>query len=204
MILQYDIVIDCTDSPSTRYLISDAAVICGKPLVSGSALGTEGQLAVYGYRGGPCYRCVFPTPPPPDSVVTCGEGGILGPGTVFKAMTTHFIVVGVIGVMQALEAIKMIIGDVDTNTEIPNDPYYPTMTLFSAFDSPQWRSFRLRSKRENCASCGRLPSITAETLARQDYSALCLRTVPEEISSRVSVQVSFLFLVALIEGILED
>jgi len=81
MVKQYDVIVDCTDSPSTRYLISDAAVICGKPLVSGSALGTEGQLAVYAYRGGPCYRCVFPVPPPPESVLTCGEGGILGPGT---------------------------------------------------------------------------------------------------------------------------
>ena len=51
-----------------------------KPLISGSALGTEGQIAVYGYRGGPCYRCIFPTPPPPEAVLTCGEGGILGPG----------------------------------------------------------------------------------------------------------------------------
>ena len=80
IIEQYDIVVDCTDAPSTRYLISDATVVLSKPLVSGSALGTEGQITVYGYRGGPCYRCVFPNPPPAESVLTCGEGGILGPG----------------------------------------------------------------------------------------------------------------------------
>jgi len=77
---QYDVIVDCTDSPATRYLISDSAAICSKPLVSGSALGTEGQISVYCYRGGPCYRCVFPNPPPAESVLTCGEGGILGPG----------------------------------------------------------------------------------------------------------------------------
>jgi adenylyltransferase and sulfurtransferase len=79
---QYNIIVDCTDSPATRYLISDSAVVCSKPLVSGSALGTEGQLTVYCYRGGPCYRCVFPQPPPAESVLTCGEGGILGPGNL--------------------------------------------------------------------------------------------------------------------------
>ena len=77
----YDLIVDCTDAPSTRYLISDTAVVLSKPLVSGSALGAEGQIAVYGYNGGPCYRCVFPDPPPAESVMTCGEGGILGPGT---------------------------------------------------------------------------------------------------------------------------
>jgi adenylyltransferase/sulfurtransferase len=80
IVQKYDVIVDCTDSPATRYLISDAAVVCSKPLVSGSALGTEGQITVYGYEGGPCYRCVFPTPPPAESVLTCGEGGILGPG----------------------------------------------------------------------------------------------------------------------------
>jgi adenylyltransferase and sulfurtransferase len=81
IVQQYDVIVDCTDTPSTRYLISDSAVICGKPLVSGSALGTEGQITLYRYQGGPCYRCIFPSPPPPESVLTCGEGGILGPGT---------------------------------------------------------------------------------------------------------------------------
>jgi len=100
----YDLVLDCTDHPASRYLISDAAVLCGKLLISGSALRTEGQLMVlnnppstsHQEAGGPCYRCIFPKPPPIESVVSCGDGGILGP------------VVGVIGVLMALEAIKLI------------------------------------------------------------------------------------------------
>lgn len=80
---QYDVVVDCTDAPSTRYLISDTAVVLSKPLISGSALGTEGQITIYGYKGGPCYRCMFPKPPPGESVLTCGEGGILGPSKSF-------------------------------------------------------------------------------------------------------------------------
>jgi hypothetical protein len=89
VVQQYDVIVDCTDTPSTRYLISDAAVVASKPLVSGSALGTEGQITLYGYRGGPCYRCIFPSPPPPESVLTCGEGGILGPGP-FNLYTSYF------------------------------------------------------------------------------------------------------------------
>jgi adenylyltransferase and sulfurtransferase len=86
---QYDVVVDCTDAPSIRYLISDTAVVLSKPLISGSALGTEGQIAVYGYKGGPCYRCVFPNPPPAESVLTCGEGGILGPGSPISQELAH-------------------------------------------------------------------------------------------------------------------
>jgi adenylyltransferase and sulfurtransferase len=87
VVSQFDAVLDCTDAPSTRYLISDTCVALSKPLISGSALGTEGQIAVYGYRGGPCYRCIFPTPPPPEAVLTCGEGGILGPGDISNVVS---------------------------------------------------------------------------------------------------------------------
>jgi adenylyltransferase and sulfurtransferase len=80
IVSKFGLVLDCTDAPSTRYLISDVCVALSKPLISGSALGTEGQIAVYCHKGGPCYRCIFPTPPPPETVLTCGEGGILGPG----------------------------------------------------------------------------------------------------------------------------
>ncbi|KAL9096515.1 MAG: hypothetical protein Q9165_001512 [Trypethelium subeluteriae] len=101
----YTLILDCTDTPQSRYLISDACVLLHKPLVSASALRTDGQLLLLNHpalpagnpRGGPCYRCIFPKPPPPTSVVTCGEGGILGP------------VVGVMGVLQALEAIKLVV-----------------------------------------------------------------------------------------------
>lgn len=78
LLKDYDIVIDCTDNVATRYLLNDACVLSKKPLVSGSALQMEGQLTVYNYENGPCYRCIFPTPPPPETVSNCSEGGILG------------------------------------------------------------------------------------------------------------------------------
>ena len=90
--------LDCTDHPTSRYLVSDACVLLRRPLVSASAFQTSGQLVALNSPPGrgPCYRCVFPRPPPPESVVGCGEGGIVGP------------VVGVMGVLQALEAIRII------------------------------------------------------------------------------------------------
>lgn len=78
LLRDYDIVIDCTDNVATRYLLNDACVLLKKPLVSGSALQMEGQLTIYNYEGGPCYRCIFPTPPHPETVSNCSEGGILG------------------------------------------------------------------------------------------------------------------------------
>lgn len=95
----YDIILDCTDNMPTRYLLSDAAVALGKPLVSGAAQKLEGQMCVYNLGAqGPCYRCLYPVPPPRAAVGTCEELGILG------------AVTGVIGNMQALEKIKIIVG----------------------------------------------------------------------------------------------
>merc|ERR1712106_926480 len=95
----YDLVLDCTDNVATRYLLNDACVIAGKPLVSGSALRWEGQLCVYNYLGtGPTYRCLYPQPPPPEAVTNCSEGGVMGP------------IPGAIGCLQALEAIKILAG----------------------------------------------------------------------------------------------
>lgn len=76
----YDVVVDCSDNPSTRYLVNDACVLAKKPLVSGSALRLEGQLTVYNHQGGPCYRCLFPVPPDAKFVTNCSDGGVLGPG----------------------------------------------------------------------------------------------------------------------------
>lgn len=80
IIKNYDIVVDATDNVATRYLLNDACVLCKKPLVSGSALQFEGQLTVYNYDDGPCYRCIFPKPPPPEAVNNCGDSGVLGTG----------------------------------------------------------------------------------------------------------------------------
>jgi adenylyltransferase and sulfurtransferase len=95
----YDIVLDCTDNPPTRYLLSDSAVFLGKPLVSGAAQRYDGQLCVYNLgEDGPCYRCLFPKAPEPGFACSCEDTGILG------------AVTGVIGNLQALEAIKLITG----------------------------------------------------------------------------------------------
>jgi adenylyltransferase and sulfurtransferase len=95
----YDIILDCTDNAPTRYLISDMSVTLKRPLVSGAALKYEGQLCVYNLgEDGPCYRCLYPNPPAPEAIGSCEESGILG------------AVTGMIGTLQALEAIKLVTG----------------------------------------------------------------------------------------------
>jgi adenylyltransferase/sulfurtransferase len=99
LLQSYDIILDCTDNAPTRYLLSDTAVFLGKPLVSGAAQKYDGQLCTYNLgEDGPCYRCLFPKPPAAEMTGTCEESGILG------------VVTGVIGNLQALEAIKIITG----------------------------------------------------------------------------------------------
>ncbi|KAJ6171783.1 hypothetical protein N7470_000850 [Penicillium chermesinum] len=164
----YDIILDCTDNPASRYLISDTAVLLGKPLVSASALRTDGQLVVLNNpprppgdkHGGPCYRCVFPKPPPADSVVSCADGGIIGP------------VVGTMGVLQALETIKLITTPCD-NISQPKDS--PAMHLFSAYADPLFRKIRLRSRRANCAVCSSEATVTLDTIksGSTDYVFFC-------------------------------
>ena len=83
-ISKYDIIVDATDNVPTRYLLNDACVLSMKPLVSGSALRFDGQLTIYNYENGPCYRCLFPSPPPPEAVGNCSESGVLGVGMSYK------------------------------------------------------------------------------------------------------------------------
>lgn len=159
IVSRYDLVLDCTDHPTSRYLISDICVLLSKPLVSASALQTSGQLIVLNDPPGegPCYRCVFPKPPPPESVVGCGEGGILGP------------VVGVMGVLQALEAIKAIISDSAQGSKRP-----PMMLLFSAMGDTPFRSVKMRGKRKGCFACSDEASLTLETMqSSMDYVQFC-------------------------------
>jgi adenylyltransferase/sulfurtransferase len=175
-------VLDCTDHPTSRYLISDACVLTGKPLVSASALKTEGQLIVLNnppkppeeLSGGPCYRCIFPKPPPAESVLSCGEGGILGP------------VVGIMGVLQALEAIKVLTKQDKTANTNPSttkgveEPPRASLLMFSAYSNPQFRTMRLRSRRDTCAACSAERTISADSLTSGslDYIAFCGRTAP--------------------------
>lgn len=155
----YDIVLDCTDGPATRYLISDVAVALRKPVVSGSALKLDGQLVVLCHNDGPCYRCLFPVPPPTSTVLSCGEGGILGP------------VVGTIGVLQALACIHLL-----TSPET----FTPTMLLFNASTfAPSFRTVRLRGRKADCPACG-IKRITQSIIESEgsENSELCSADVP--------------------------
>ncbi len=150
IIKEYDIMLDASDNVATRYLLNDACVLGGKPLVSGSALRFEGQLTVYNYEGGPCYRCLYPKPPPPETVTNCSDGGVLG------------AVPGVIGVLQAIEAIKIAL-----KRPAP-DTMSQRMLLFDAL-SATFRTIKLRPKQGNCVVCGDNPSITQLI----DYEQFC-------------------------------
>jgi sulfur-carrier protein adenylyltransferase/sulfurtransferase len=143
----YDIVIDGTDNFPTRYLVNDACVFLGRPYVYGSILRFEGQASVFDARSGPCYRCLFREPPPPGLVPSCAEGGVLG------------VLPGIIGSLQALEAIKLITGS--------GEPLIGRLVLFDAL-THRWRELRLR-KNPDCAVCGDNPSVTGLI----DYDEFC-------------------------------
>ncbi|QUC19373.1 uncharacterized protein UV8b_03614 [Ustilaginoidea virens] len=193
IVSRYDLVLDCTDRPASRYLISDICVLLGKPLISASAFQTSGQLIVLNSPPGrgPCYRCVFPKPPPPETVVGCGEGGIIGP------------VVGVMGVLQALEAVKLICrGGPEAGLEASPDEerhhhqqqqQQHTMLLFSGMaDHCPFRSVRMRGKRQGCFSCSENPQLTADYLkTAMDYVQFCGSTRPVQLlprQERISAQ----------------
>lgn len=168
----YDLVLDCTDHPAVRYLISDTCVLLGKPFVSASALRTEGQLLVLNNPPGKgaCYRCIWPKPPPPESVLSCGEGGILGP------------VVGVMGVLMATEAIKILTAERKDDQvsegavgEEENKPIV-NMLLYSAYSNPRFRDLKLRGKKKGCVACDlgkREISLDKLNDGRLDYVTFC-------------------------------
>lgn len=148
IIKDFDIVLDCTDNVATRYLLNDACVMFKKPLVSGSALQFEGQLTVYNYKEGPCYRCLFPRPPPPEAVTNCGDGG------VFATVT------GIIGTMQAMEATKIIQGF--------DGVLAGKLLIYDALQTT-FRTVKLRGRKNNCDVCGENPTI-CELI---DYEQFC-------------------------------
>ncbi|KAM6553757.1 hypothetical protein CsatB_014519 [Cannabis sativa] len=145
---QYDIVVDATDNAPSRYMISDCCVVLGKPLVSGAALGLEGQLTVYNYNGGPCYRCLFPTPPPSTACQRCADSGVLG------------VVPGVIGCLQALEAIKI--------ASAVGEPLSGRMLLLDAL-SARIRIVTIRGRSLQCEVCGENSSFTNKKFKEFNY-----------------------------------
>ena len=143
----YDIIVDGTDNFPTRYLVNDACVLLGKPNVYGSIFRFEGQITVFGAPGGPCYRCLYPEPPPPGLVPSCAEGGVLG------------VLPGIVGTIQAAETLKMIIGK--------GDPLIGRLLLFDALGM-KFRELKLRRNPE-CPVCGDHPTVTALI----DYAEFC-------------------------------
>lgn len=134
----YDIVADGTDNFPTRYLVNDACVLLGKPNVYGSIFRFEGQASVFAAGQGPCYRCLYPEPPPPGLVPSCAEGGVLG------------ILPGLVGVIQATEVIKLILGQ--------GEPLIGRLLLVDSL-SMRFRELKLR-KNPECPVCGEHPTVT--------------------------------------------
>jgi molybdopterin/thiamine biosynthesis adenylyltransferase/rhodanese-related sulfurtransferase len=156
LLADYDIIVDGTDNFPTRYLVNDACVILGKPNVYGSIFRFEGQASVFATKDGPCYRCLYPEPPPPGLVPSCAEGGVLG------------ILPGVVGTIQATEAVKLIIGVGE-----------PLVNRFMIYDALRMRFRELKLRKDpECPVCGDQPTVT-ELI---DYDRFCGIT-PELTSS---------------------
>jgi adenylyltransferase/sulfurtransferase len=143
----YDIVVDGTDNFPTRYLVNDACVLLGKPNVYGSIFRFEGQATIFAYPGGPCYRCLYPEPPPPGLVPSCAEGGVLG------------ILPGTVGLIQATETVKLILGI--------GEPLIGRLVLYDAL-AMRFRELKLRRNPE-CPVCGDHPTISKLI----DYQEFC-------------------------------
>src|SRR4051812_6445176 len=173
IVRDYDIVIDGTDNFATRYLTNDACVILGKPNVYGSIYRFEGQSSVFATEDGPCYRCLYPEPPPPGLVPSCAEGGVLG------------VLPGLVGTIQATEGIKLLLGI--------GEPLIGRLLLIDAL-SMQFRTMRLR-KNPTCPACG-----THEIRELIDYEEFCgvpqaaaesardaeFETTPREVAARLA------------------
>jgi adenylyltransferase/sulfurtransferase len=143
----YDIIVDGADNFPTRYLVNDACVLSGKPNVYGSIFRFDGQVSIFATKGGPCYRCLYPEPPPPGLVPSCAEGGVLG------------VLPGVIGTIQATEAIKLVLG--------VGESMVGRLLLFDALQM-KFRTLKLR-RDMNCPVCGDHPTVTKLI----DYEQFC-------------------------------
>ncbi len=151
---KYDVILDGTDNFPTRYLVNDACVLTGKPNAYGSIFRFEGQASVFGTKEGPCYRCLYPEPPPPGLVPSCAEGGVLG------------VLPGMIGIIQATEAIKLIVG--------LGEPLIGRFLIYDALKM-KFRELKLR-KDPDCPVCGTHPTVTKLI----DYEQFCgIRPEPQ-------------------------
>ena len=154
----FDIVADGTDNFPTRYLVNDACVLSGKPNVYGSIFRFEGQASVFATKDGPCYRCLYPEPPPPGLVPSCAEGGVLG------------ILPGLVGVIQATEVVKLILGK--------GEPLIGRLLLVDSLGM-RFRELKLR-RNPDCPVCGAHPTVTALI----DYEQFC--GIPAQETTQVS------------------
>ena len=167
----YDIIIDGTDNFPTRYLTNDAAVILGKPYIYGSIFRFEGQVSVFlsrpfnGFERGPCYRCLFPSPPPPGAVPSCAEGGVLG------------VLPGIVGALQAAEAIKLIVGI--------GEPLIGKLMLIDTLRM-EFKTVRIR-RNPNCPVCGDNPTIR-ELIDYEEFCGLRRGELPESDETFVTPQ----------------
>ncbi|KAK9461435.1 uncharacterized protein V1516DRAFT_371508 [Lipomyces oligophaga] len=166
---KYDVVLDCSDTPSSRYLLGDVSRILNIPLIFAAALRSEAQLTVFNVGlAGPCYRCLFPSPP--AVIQACSDAGVLGP------------VVGVAGVLQALEAIKLITGNLATSDEeLPR-----VMTLFSGIHGTPWRTIRIRKRNPNCITCGENPQISEQLITSGEYQYVTFCGMSPELYPTIS------------------
>jgi len=159
LVREFDLVVDGTDNFPTRYLVNDACVLAGKPNVYGSIFRFEGQVSVFGAPGGPCYRCLYPEPPPPGLVPSCAEGGVLG------------ILPGLVGVMQATETVKLILGQ--------GEPLVGRLLLVDALGM-RFRELKLR-KDPDCPLCGTNRRIT-ELVDYEQFCGLRGEEAPAEVA----------------------
>lgn len=163
LVAGYDIVVDGSDNFATRYLVTDACALVGRPLVYGAVLRFEGQVSVFWPPHGPCYRCLFPEPPPPGMVASCAEAGVLG------------VLPGIVGSLQASEAIKLILG--------AGDPLIGRYLVVDALGA-SFRELSL-SRDSGCALCGNHPTIHAPIAYAQECAV-----PPADVSGRFEIDVT--------------
>ncbi len=161
----YDVIVDGTDNFATRYLVNDACVLLGKPNVYGSIFRFDGQVTVFDSRVGPCYRCLYPTPPPPGLVPSCAEGGVLG------------VLPGIIGTLQALETIKLLLGK--------GDSLIGRLVLFDAMGFT-FRELKVR-KNPECPICGEHPTIH-ELIDYEQFCGVLSADLDDDGKSEISAE----------------